>query len=558
MPDESSLIELIVAKDGEADRIIECRTGTVIGRDTACDIQLVDPTQGVSRRHARIRVNADGLVLIEDLDSRNGIWAGRHRVRSKILTSEVDVAVGPFRLRLSPGQKTPSIAIAGHEEYDAEAERTLNISVADPSGPPTIERRQLLLLQRVIAELSSESDAGSVEAAACKLLVEDLGAIAARIVMVGERWPPGIRAEAVAASSAAAPDHRLSRTLIDRVESERRPMLATPGLKHAESIPVSICSNAQVTAFVAAPLSRQSDERRLLYLTIDADRLYPHLASFVGVLAAQIGLAADAAERTSALREQAIRAHEGKLARQIQEQLVPPTSLRLGPLGIDTYYQPCREVGGDYCDAWSLPDGRVACVIADVSGKGFPAAMIMANFHAAVRSVLDYEPNLAAAFDRIRSQLARMLSVGSFLTVVCLSIDPVTRRYELLNAGHPTPLLVGADGQCAWMEQAGNGPLGFEQRPWDIAHGQFHDGERVLLVTDGITERMDSQRRMFGLDGVRRWAEMQNWSRLLTDDDRPPRALARRCELFSGGGEPDDDQTVMQVIVGSIAPGDGL
>src|SRR5690606_35131026 len=120
-------------------------------------------------------------------------------------------------------------------------------------------------------------------------------------------------------------------------------------------------------------------------------------ADFLALLAKQVRLA-DAAARQRVMQEQlAADRRERALARQVQARLTSPPEVTAGSLHVETTYRPCGEVGGDYADAWLLDNGKLACIVADVCGKGLPAALIMSNTQAAMHASLAACSSLAQA-----------------------------------------------------------------------------------------------------------------------------------------------------------------
>jgi phosphoserine phosphatase RsbU/P len=167
-------------------------------------------------------------------------------------------------------------------------------------------------------------------------------------------------------------------------------------------------------------------------------------------------------------------------------------------------------VGGDYFDYITLPDGRLAIVLADVSGKGMPAALLMARLSSEVRDSLASEPTPAAAVRRLNAELVAGRWQDRFVTLVLAVLDPREHVLTLVNAGHCPPLL-RRDSQPVeeLAEQQTGLPLGvaedyvYEQAVINVLPGDF-----FLLLTDGISEAMNGRNELYGLERVRRQVAM--------------------------------------------------
>jgi sigma-B regulation protein RsbU (phosphoserine phosphatase) len=157
-----------------------------------------------------------------------------------------------------------------------------------------------------------------------------------------------------------------------------------------------------------------------------------------------------------------------------------------------------REVGGDYYDFLPLADGRVALVIADVSGKGVGAALLMSAFRASLLSQdLAREP-VAGVLARLNHFLHHSVEPGKFVTAFLGVLDGPGGRLVYSNAGHNAPLVVSAGGAVTRLE-AGGLILGiFEDAAYETGEAVLAPGDRLVLFTDGVTEAMDEQDELWG------------------------------------------------------------
>ena len=194
-------------------------------------------------------------------------------------------------------------------------------------------------------------------------------------------------------------------------------------------------------------------------------------------------------------------------AREIQESLLPKVIPQLPGFEVASSWQPARAVGGDYFDVLKLGENRLAVCIADVSGKGVPAALLMANVQASLRaSVRDMDSPARVCGDHQRHALRqhRGRSIRDFSSFGVL--DSRTRSFRYCNAGHPYPILVSS-GAVRTLDQGG-GVLGvFPAWVYEESSVDLNSGDRLLLFTDGITEAEGPDGEEFGAEKVAAFAK---------------------------------------------------
>ena len=198
----------------------------------------------------------------------------------------------------------------------------------------------------------------------------------------------------------------------------------------------------------------------------------------------------------SALVEKEKLEHELEIARVIQESILPKQIPPLPGWQITAYWQPARAVSGDFYDFLPYPDGRWGLLIADVSGKGVPAAMVMAVTCSILRAVAGSGISPGAVLERANDLLCPYISPGMFATCFYGLLDPANGLFRFANAGHNFPLLV-TNEKIQELRATGM-PLGlmpgmtYEENEF---HLQLCSG--LLMYTDGIVEAHNSKREMF-------------------------------------------------------------
>lgn len=185
-------------------------------------------------------------------------------------------------------------------------------------------------------------------------------------------------------------------------------------------------------------------------------------------------------------------------ARVIQQHLMPRQSLQQGHCEWACVWQPAREVGGDYCDLAALDERHVAFCIGDVSGKGLPAALLMANLQAAVKAnehVRRQPQQLVALVNRL---ICENTTNNKFITFFYAVVDTVKQQLTYVNAGHNAPLLLRADGRSERLTKGGVILGVLPDQQFAQATVTLQPGDQVLLYTDGISEAMNADGEDFG------------------------------------------------------------
>lgn len=181
-------------------------------------------------------------------------------------------------------------------------------------------------------------------------------------------------------------------------------------------------------------------------------------------------------------------ARELQQAGEIQRQLLPASAPEVPGLEIAGYNAPCRTVGGDYYHFHKFDDGRVAVVVADVAGKGMPAALLMSNLQAKVQVLLEDLDGVANMVARLNRLIASSCPGNRFITFFLGVIDANHEEIVYCNAGHNPPMLARADGTVE-MLYGGGLILGVMSRAkYEEKRCRFAQEDVVVLFSDGVTE----------------------------------------------------------------------
>ncbi len=247
--------------------------------------------------------------------------------------------------------------------------------------------------------------------------------------------------------------------------------------------------------------------------------------------------------------ERALRQSRDRLDRELasaarmQQLILPPSMPAHASVGFGTYYQTSRHAGGDYYDVLPLGPDRFGILVADVSGHGAPAAIVMAMIRAVVHTYPGVADDPPAVLHYINRHFRFLWETPMYATALYGVLDAGRRTLRLSSAGHPLPLLcrrgdVSAlaveTSLCVLWDKLGEVPC--------VEHA-LQAGDRIAFYTDGITDRQAADGTMFDLERVS--AALLRAGALSPAD--AVTAMVAELEVFAGGEESDDDQTLLIV-----------
>ncbi|HEV8589925.1 MAG TPA: GAF domain-containing SpoIIE family protein phosphatase [Pyrinomonadaceae bacterium] len=189
-----------------------------------------------------------------------------------------------------------------------------------------------------------------------------------------------------------------------------------------------------------------------------------------------------------------------EVARQVQLELLPASDPQLDGFDISAYNFPTEEVSGDYYDWVQIYEDQIGIVIADVSGKGVPAALLMAFLRASLRAAshIGYAPHISMS--KVNYLLWESIERNQFVTAFYGILDATNRTLAYSNAGHNPPILIDTDGK-AHFEERGGVPLGmFRDSRYYEYYATIDAGQIFILYTDGVTEATNPAGEEYGRD----------------------------------------------------------
>ncbi|MCK6484216.1 MAG: SpoIIE family protein phosphatase [Phycisphaerae bacterium] len=526
--------------DGRVENLPIGKRHLVLGRDPDCDIVIDDPL--TSRRHARIYQTDDERLFVEDCHSKNGTTVNDQPVSDPVRLNEGDrVGIGSCYLVVRTGS-SPTV-ILSDPEIKSSSE-----SVWSPTARLDLSKQRLERLYDLYERLSGRFERDDLMNEVVEASMEVLGLERAGLALwAGDPTPPrwvvvkNLRADAQG-------EVRISRTLVERALYNGERILINDPVRDMPTPTTSMISNHICSAMVV-PLVYHNKVQGALY----GDRI----TSAVGYTKEDIDffaslgrLAAMGLVNVQLLEELQSRyqmENQLMLARQIQNRLFPSEPLSCGGVTVDAINDPGRQVSGDYFDYFERPDGRITVVIADVSGKGVPAALLMANLQAAVHVTLLEGHELVPAMQRLNKLICQNVDSERFITGVFGIVDPKTRTFHYVNVGHPRPLHLRAGNYMVEVPEPSALPLGVET---DIVHEEvvfpMGDGSStIFLYTDGVPDAQNDKEEFFGQERLE--------TLLRANSGEPPRDLIqkirRHVQQFIRHNKQFDDITMMAIHV---------
>jgi phosphoserine phosphatase RsbU/P len=503
----------------------------VLGRHPSCEIVLDDSL--VSRQHAQIS-NRRGEFFLEDLRSRNRTFLNGVAIGGKTQLCDADeVKIGEVVFQffdalasvpagsgtdemptlagsVGPAEPNPEGAVnqkvtAEDVANDPDPSSTIMVSFDAKSAPsmrlgvkPEAKLRAIL---EIVNALSNTLELDDVLHTLLAGLFKVFPQVDSGSIVLTEREDHETVVSASRAGGASSPV-RISNTIYRQAVDTGSALLSSDVFKESPGSAAGAGPRQQSTMCV--PLINKTG-RALGVIQLES-KGGPRSQITQDDLDVLVSLGSQAV-----LAIENARLHEDLLRRSdIERQLTFAAQVQLGflpnqrpsPPGYECYdyYEPAQTVGGDYFDYIDLPDGRIAISVADVAGKGVPAALLMARLYSAVRLHLFTQPTPAAMLSALNTEICRQGIGHRFITFVLLMLDPRTHELTIVNAGHMPPILRSPDGRAASIGQRESGvPLGISQKEqYRELQLAIEPGMAITLYTDGVTDAVNPEGESFG------------------------------------------------------------
>jgi serine phosphatase RsbU (regulator of sigma subunit) len=530
---------LIHTPDGKTRTLALDQERYTLGRSSANELCYADDA-GLSRQHMVLEKNGDAWT-VQDLNSKNGTFVNGVRIdTARPLGPNDRITAGHLTLEFAEKVSVAANTVIFVESSAPSTSASTTVATSlegllsdekEIEGGP-----QMRALIRAGRELAGNMPLSDLFNLIMDLSIEAVGA--ARGVLMT------VEGEDLVVQAARGEGFRISSMVRDRVIKEKTSLLVRDArLDQAFAERMSIVQQ-QIRSMLAVPL--QTDDRVIGLIYLDSPHfVHEFTKDDLNLLTVMANVAAIRIEHTRLAEvEQAERllANDLEQAADIQRRLLPVSAPSVPGVDLAGYNAPCRTVGGDYYDFLSYPDGRVAMIVADVSGKGMPAALLMSQLQARVQVLFEDPTDLAALVARLNRIITANCPANRFISFFIGVLDPHSDEITYVNAGHNPPLLVHRNGTVEKLEGTGlllgiMAVAKYEQRTCHLEQGDV-----VVLFSDGVTEaaRLDVDEE-FGEDRL-----AATLAELSCDSAKSIiESINQRVQEFTSGAPPADDITLV-------------
>lgn len=551
MPEFIETEILLTGPDGDSRPIRLDTSPFIMGRSEVVGLPMPSDTM-LSRQHCAFEWNAGGWI-VKDLGSKNGTTVnGNNLIRDHRLFPGDRVVAGRQILEFEVVRSTdakPTPSPLEFVEDDAgvpmRPDSTFIIRLdsanfsSKPAGSPSLEleraNRRMDALVRAGRELASFKPIDSLFGITLDLALD---AVCAKrgILMTLEHGTLVTRAN-------KGDGFRVSTAVRDKVMNERASLLvqdvaADSLLKASQTI-----VQQKIKSLMAVPLQTESQVIGILYVDTPSV-LHPFDAEALSLLTVFANIAAIRIEHARLVeveQMERIMEHDMEQAADIQRGLFPQAPPVLPGLELSGRSLPCRSVGGDYFDYVPMADGRLLLVVADVSGKGLAASLLMSSLQARVHALCELQTDVAKLVSRLNHSIKANTPDNKFITGFFAAIDHTTGEMEYSNAGHNAPVIVRQSGSVELLT-AGGPVLGILPNiTYAGGRTRMEAGDLLVMYSDGVSEAPNSQDEEFGEDAVGQIAAAclgRSADEVLMEIDRQLRAFLGECL-------PTDDVTML-------------
>jgi sigma-B regulation protein RsbU (phosphoserine phosphatase) len=505
-----------------------------IGRSTERDLCVSSPE--VSRAHALIDLDADGYFL-RDTGSRHGTFVNGMQITTTRLRSRDLITLG-----------SPSNCLLFEAPEEESSTRSL-LAKFSQSGSSTgsairtaSDLDTLSLFLKAAQSLNQHGARADVLSTMLEYAIRLTGAERG-FVFLGDRadtlqFECGQESDGTAILTPTS----ISQSILRDAAASKLAFVFSDSAEKALQARESLILNA-IRNVVAIPLRGHNSSMLLGLLYLDSHAATHDFTrtrrDILEAIASQTATLFENLRMLEDEREFALLRKELEIAAAIQRQIIPQNLPEFPFVRLEARTVPCTGVGGDFYDVIPIPNG-FAAIVGDVSGKGIPAAllasMVQGMFHAQMKA----GAGLVDALQSLNSFICQRAPGEKYLTLVALRYTDSgfgDAQFELVNAGHVSPLIVRADGQIEAITE-GDLPVGvFDFAKFHAIPIKLGSGERIVLLSDGITEAENAEGAQFGTTQLECYLTRPN----AVD------ALFLTLEQFCVGTRPQDDQTVLTI-----------
>ncbi len=532
--------------DGRSQQHVISSGAHVLGRDPMCGILLDDPS--ASRRHAMLRCD-NGQFFVQDLGSKNGTLVNDQRVQFHQLSHMDLISIGSVEVRFVADDQTvdrKSTVVVSDEPLNTAA------SYRSQSTSLQLNERRLQMIYDLSERLTRLRDRQELLEDAMDICFDMLrferGAIGLR-----HRDGRGVEWPVVRNLRATTGELTISRSILGRaMDHGERAVITDVGNQKIDPT-VSMVQHG-IRSAMCVPLEHEKNILGVLYgdRTTTGTTYSKEDVDFLAGIARQVSIGLINARLLEEQKAKLEYEAELAVAREIQQMLFPRDLPQRENLRIAVLNEPGRGVSGDYYDVIEFGDGRIGFLIADVTGEGVAASLLMANLQGAVRLTMGQSDDVSRLLTEWNRLLYDNTDASKFVTCLVAIIDPKALKMSVVLAGHPPAYGVFHNsGEVkpfsaeAWL------PLGVaDDATYQAADIDLSDTPvTIFAYTDGVYEAMNPEEELFGEDRM-----IDVLKECLQDDPAMViRRMRKAVAAYRGNAPASDDLTMVAVRIGPQA-----
>jgi phosphoserine phosphatase RsbU/P len=501
----STLHDLVIREtDGKTTKVPLDRDRLTLGRSSASELCYADDA-GLSRQHmALTRIN--GQWHVEDLGSKNGTLVNGQRISRLTPISIRDrITVGHLEIEFASGASDANRAVVFVEPnaiIDDESS-TAVASLSSILGPAPVGSQaqvgspQMRALIRAGRELAGHRPLDELFQVIMDLSTEAV--IADRGVLMT------LEGDELKVRASRGDGFRISTTVRDRVLRNKESLLVRDAQADRVLREDAGIVEQGVRSVIAVPL--QTNDRVIGLIYVDSPHLIREFTredlNLLTVMANVAAIRIEHARLNEIEEAERAMAREMQQAALIQRGLMPEKPPTIAGVDVAACAVPSRTVGGDYYDFFQYSQSSLGFVIADVAGRGVPAALLASAVQAQTRVIMEEHCDLASAMRRLNRHITSSCTDNRFVTLFACILDIETGELSYANAGHVMPMIVRANGHPEILNNAAGFILGIlSEADYTEARTRLEVGDVLVLFSDGLTEACDVRDQEFGEEAV--------------------------------------------------------
>lgn len=521
-----------------------------IGRSSANDLTFNNLS--LSRHHARVLKKEDRF-FIEDAGSRNGTFLNGIRIRQAMpLKNEDVIQLGeitlrymvPFSEKVEVRDTAPALGMEATFMIDTDELNIRRYTEEAISGitPATAASENLWpALNQAAAALITHYPIDKLVEVIMDIVFQAVPAERGALIMLDPKATDQLQLKVVR-NAHHDQNLQISRTIIQEVMQNQKAVLTLDAQADDRFGSAHSIQMQGIRSIICVPLWNEKEVIGLIYIdNLISKRTFTQ--SDLRLIALIANMAAVKIENSILLEEQLekkMMEEQLAVAAQIQRRLLPQVNPQIPNYEIYGVNHSCYQIGGDYYDFIWKGNGRLAIVIADVSGKGVGAALLMAAFQASIRTLVKSENDPAALIAQLNNVMLENSPPNKYITVFYGELDTAQNTFEYVNAGHNPPIYV-TEKEFILLPACGPVVGIVASAKYQSKSIEVHPKDLLFLYTDGISECQNPEEQEFGEDGVVNFL-MKNRNDTM---DELTQKLENVIREFTQSAPPLDDSTLI-------------